>query len=550
MRWVVTLLCICIMGVESWAQNDICFRVNMKDAVDRELFVPAEGDRVILRGNFCGWVGNKWVLRDLDGDGIYLGVFTLPGDPGTEIEYKYLVLKGDSTVFWEWQPEPENAPFGNRRLTLTGNAQNTGKALLTIDRYDLAAVGMPVVFTVEELQKDFARFREALEEDHCCLYEMTEKAEMDALFDQQNSLLTRPMQPHEFYMVLAPISARIGCGHSSLWMSQAYWTYAQGKLLPLELQMMDGYAVVTGYSGAEQPVPLGSIVLELDGRPMKELVAELAAEYSADAFNEHFRISQVARRFPMLYARRYGLRGAYNVNYALPGRKTSADALLRGTNPEDVAENIWGEPKLEFELREQQSLAILTINSFGYYDRVPFFTGFIDSCFQVIKKHGVRNLVLDLRGNDGGDPFCAAPLFSYLEDKPYPYFAAEYGKYARLAEPVPVAENAFRGNLITLIDGRCFSTTGHLVALLKYHGIGRLVGSETGGTYICNAATDELHLSNSRLMQFVSRSSFAAAVKNMDRKHGVQPEIEVRQHYKEYLAGRDSVMERALSLAK
>lgn len=550
MRWVITLLCLCILGVESWAQNDICFRVDMKDALDRELFMPAEGDQVILRGNFTGWVGNRMELRDLDGDGIYAGVFTLKGDPGTEIEYKYLILKSDSTVFWEWQPEPENAPFGNRRLTLTGNAQNSGKAVLTVDRYDLAAVGMPVHFTVKELREDFNEFRETLENDHCCFYEMTDKAEMDAVFDQQEALLTHPMQPHEFFDVLAPISARIGCGHSSLWMSEAYWTYAQGKLFPLQLKMMDGYAVVIGYHGDDQPVPLGSIVLEVNGRPMKEIVAELAAEYAADAFNEHFRLSQVARRFAMLFARQYGFQGSYAVKYALPGRKTSADANLYGVDPEYVGEDIWVKPKLEFTVHEEKSAAVLTVNSFSYYDRVLFFTGYIDSCFQVIKEKQVRNLILDLRGNDGGDPFCAAPLFSYLARNAVPYFAEEYGKYAPLAAPVPVADHAFAGNLFTLIDGRCFSTTGHFVALLDYHGIGTFVGSETGGTYTCNAATDELHLDNSRLMQYVPRATFAAAVTDMDRNRGVLPDVEVQQHYKDYLEGKDTVLEHALTLIK
>jgi len=144
-------------------------------------------------------------------------------------------------------------------------------------------------------------------------------------------------------------------------------------------------------------------------------------------------------------------------------------------------------PELGFEVIEERSTAIMTIQTFIYYDRVPMFKEFLESCFQEIHEKKIANLILDLRGNDGGDPFCAVPLFSYLENESVPYFAEPYGKYSSLAEQIPLAENHFTGNLFTLIDGRCFSTNGHFCSLLKYHKIGKFIGTEGGATYKCNA---------------------------------------------------------------
>jgi hypothetical protein len=52
----------------------------------------------------------------------------------------------------------------------------------------------------------------------------------------------------------------------------------------------------------------------------------------------------------------------------------------------------------------------------------------------------------------------------------------------RLIKP---ARNKFSGTMYVLIDGGCFSTTGHLCSLLRYHGIGTFIGEETAGSFAC-----------------------------------------------------------------
>jgi len=191
----------------------------------------------------------------------------------------------------------------------------------------------------------------------------------------------------------------------------------------------------------------------------------------------------------------------------------------------------------------------MTISSFIYYDRVDYFKGFLDSCFTLIKEKNIENLILDLRKNDGGDPFCAIPLFSYLEHEPVPYFAEPYGRYAEFANPIPMAEKRFTGNLYTLLDGRCFSTNGHFCALLKYHKIGKFVGTESGATYTCNAGRDLMvRLNNTRFMLYFGRSSFAVAVEGMDQREPIKPDYPVHETIQDLLEGRDVYMETAMKL--
>ena len=407
-------------------------------------------------------------------------------------------------------------------------------------------------YSVQELQEDFQQMRQTLEEDHANIYEYTNKETFDKLFEQQYKLIDQPMSLNEFFKLLTPITARVGCGHTNLWMPNEYWNSGYNKLFPLQIKLIDGYAVVIGDYNSKSLVPTGSIVLVINGISIDDIIKEMKLNYSADAMNENFILSQIERRFSMIYARRFGFPEKFTVTYALPGRKTSETAELNPANIQAVRVVVFenfNHPELGFEVIEGKSTAIMTIQTFIYYDRVPMFKEFLKKCFKEIHEKKIANLILDLRGNDGGDPFCAAPLFSYLEHEPVPYFAESYGKYSSLAKSIPLAESHFTGNLFTLIDGRCFSTNGHFCSLLKYHKIGKFVGTEGGATYKCNAGRNmEIHLKNSRIMLFLGRSTYVAAVENMDKTHGILPDYFIKQTYRDFLAGKDTVMDYTLEL--
>ena len=236
----------------------------------------------------------------------------------------------------------------------------------------------------------------------------------------------------------------------------------------------------------------------------------------------------------------------------MPDRKTKEVAELLPARLESVRAVVFANfnhPELTLELIEEKNTAVMTIKTFIYYDRVQYFESYIDSCFNVIHDKKIENLILDLRGNDGGDPFCAVPLFSNLEPEPFPYYAEPYGKYSELSHPIPLAEKHFTGNLFTLMDGRCFSTNGHFCSLLKYHKIGKFIGTESGSTYKCNAGKNtKLHLSNTSIMLYFGRSTFAAAVKGMDKTKPIIPDYPVKETYQNYINGKDVFMETALKL--
>lgn len=529
------------------AQNIICFKVDINKAIKCGLFSPQENDTIIIRGSFNGWVGNDFSLEDKDNDGIYEQTFEIKSDSGVTHEFKYLILKSDGKILWEKQPNRQNKPHGCRILKSANNIIDE----FDFDNYCLGVIGKEVTFSVEQMQDDFIQFRKTLEEQHCCLYEYTDKQKLDNLFDYQYSLIKKPLNPNEFFKILTPTTAKIGCGHTTVWMPGGYWDLGQNNLFPLQLRFIGDYLVITGNYGDSTMIPEGSILQEINDIPITEIVEEMRVNYSADAFNIHFINAQIERRFSLIYARRFGFADKFKVKYALPGRKTSKTSEVlpaSNTSVKSVVFSNFNHPPLKMEIYDDKT-AIITIPTFVYYDRVRYFTNFIDSCFTVIKDKSINNLILDLRGNDGGDPFCAAPLFSYLQNKPQPYFSQPYGKYSELANPISLPYNHFTGNLYTIIDGRCFSTNAHFCSLLKYHNIGKFVGTESGATYTCNAGKKGIEkLHHSGIQLYFGRSSFATAVKGMDKSKPIIPDYYVKETYKDLLSRKDVAIEKILNL--
>jgi hypothetical protein len=394
----------------------------------------------------------------------------------------------------------------------------------------------------QALQEDFRQFREILENNHCCLYEYTSKTRIDSMFDAHYRLIDQEMKFNDFFMLLAPITAKIGCMHTATWMPGRYFISKPEMMFPLTLSLIDEKIVVNGSYRPINEVPRGSILLEINKIPVENILNQLRKITSADALNPYFINAQMMTRFSLFYASVFGLPDQYEIKYLLPGNGEPENKILTPTDHESVRKVVFSNfngPPLGFQMLAEKNTAIMTVPTFIYYDTVEYFQHFMDSCFHLIRKTGIDNLILDVRGNGGGDPFCSSILFSYLQKSPVPYFAEAYGKYATLADPLPVPEDLFTGNLYVLIDGSCGSTNGHFCALLKYHKIGKFIGTPSGATYKCNAGKDtEFRLSNTQIIITVGRSTYAAAVKDMV-KTAILPDITVKETYDDFLENRD-----------
>ena len=409
------------------------------------------------------------------------------------------------------------------------------------------------LFSVGELQADFKQFREFLEESHPQLYRFTSRQQFDSLFEAHYRLTNRSMTTQEFYCILIPLVAKVGCGHTSLWSPDGYWDTAPERMFPLGVHAMDGQLYVIHSYHQSSPVKYGSRIVSVNGNDARDLVGEMLENIWSDGFIATKRYRRLNQVFPYLYALNFGFPEGFEIVVQEDGkeRKIRMEPLPRKviTAHRDslVASGAIRKEDLHLELADHGT-ALLTIRTFAYYDDNKGFNRFIDSSFQVIHEGRIKHLILDLRGNDGGDPVCSSHLLSYLQQKPVIYFSRPYGRYTRLNKPIPMADHPFTGDQYYLIDGMCFSTTGHLTSLLKYYEWGTFIGEEAGATYTCNDASHDTYLKNTGFRLQSARYSFATAVTGFPLNRGILPDHPVRETVDDVISGKDAILGYTLDL--
>ena len=117
-----------------------------------------------------------------------------------------------------------------------------------------------------------------------------------------------------------------------------------------------------------------------------------------------------------------------------------------------------------------------------------------------------------------------------------------------MKKPITPKDNRFTGSLYVLQDGGSFSTTGHLLSLIKYHQLGVIVGDTSGGSFRCNGCYNDLILPNSKLNLMYSRCTYQTAVKGYGLEAGVPPDIYFKPDVFDLIENRDIVVEKVISI--
>jgi hypothetical protein len=408
----------------------------------------------------------------------------------------------------------------------------------------------------EILRKDLEEIKNILVTNHPAPYQFTGKEAFDKFYNEQLKKLNRPMNLGEYFLIAAPLVESLHCGHTWIRLPDDFWDNDEAVFFPLGLVFSDKKAY-TAKSVNTNTIPEGSEIMSVNKIPISDIIESTKRLVNSDARSKTGKLANFGHSFPDLFALQYGNHDGYEINFIPPGstqiHKQRVQPVSRKTAWENsvsaLAGSISGENELQIQIEKNKDLAVMSIRTFGYYDNQQKFYDFLDTAFEQIHHSAVPTLILDLRNNSGGDPICAARLLSYLERQPAPYFAYAYDGYEALSQPIPVAEkNAFGGNLYVLINGGCFSTTGHICALLKYSGRATFVGEETGGTYECNDNHISVQTSATHLNINVARMTYTTAVNGLSRETGIIPDYPVDPTINDFLAGRDAVKQFAVEL--
>jgi hypothetical protein len=412
-------------------------------------------------------------------------------------------------------------------------------------------------YAPEALKKDYQVFRHTLEAWHPSLYWYTSRDSMNYYFEKGYSGLNDSMTEPQFRTVLSLVIARIRCGHTSVSASKPYYRYldtARLRQFPLILKFWnDTMVVAANLNRQDTLLKRGTLIYSINGLTARQLTDTLFPYVVTDGYNltGKYQYLSTGLHFSSWYRDVLGFSHGFIISYrdtantmrytAIPvydpledtTRKSLGRVLLPGTGQTRPGPVQRVRPPSRRDRRKRELLltrnlqvdtstrtAFLTLNTF---ERGNHLKGFFRESFRTIRDRQVKNLVIDVRSNGGGDAALSTRLTRYLIDKKFKladslYTIRRSSRYDQYIEHgylydfltffassrhsdgyyhfgyferhyySPFKKDHFDGAIYLLTGGNSFSATCLFAGSLKGQSNVTLVGEETGGGYYGNTA--------------------------------------------------------------
>jgi hypothetical protein len=370
------------------------------------------------------------------------------------------------------------------------------------------------LFSIDELKEDFNYWRDKLERKNPMLYYYNSKSEVDRFLDSLFALIDHPMSDLEFYNLVSPATFFLKDVHSGIQASPVMYHHIVNhpSILPIDIVWLNQGAYVSVSDSLNQ-IKRGSQVLSINGVDISHIVRSSIERMPNDGYSIANSIFNVSTNFWMIYHRIYDFNETYKIEYINElGAKDTIE--LKGSNWRTLWELRKGMdrpmfkddvPLITLEFIDTMKTAILRVRSFDnnlFKDsKQGKFDPQIKAAIKQIQDSQASNLILDIRGNGGGDPLNGKLILKYLLDKKFtitqelrvvkkeesedfyertkktwlPFFGL--GKF----KPY---KNQFKGEVYVLIDGGTSSAAGEFSGVLKREKNVEFIGSEAGGNPI------------------------------------------------------------------
>ena len=326
-------------------------------------------------------------------------------------------------------------------------------------------------FSKEQLQKDYTLLRNILEKKHPALYWYTPKDSMNYYFDSIYHVISDSMTELQFgWKVLAPLTNKIHCGHTSFGMSKSWNKNIRGKRVPsfpLFLKIWGDTMVLTGNLHRKDSLfKRGTLITSVNGVSNKELISQMMQYLPLDGYSDNVNYIRLSSNFPLYHRYIFGIYNNYSVGY-IDANGIKKTAFLPMYNP--LLDTTWRRQRLVKVQRPSRkkiknervesartliidtalSTATIVLNTFSNGESLHL-RSFIKESFKKISQQNIAHLVIDLRSNGGGDVPIYVKLLQYIRHTKFKVADTAYAVAKNLS---PFSANIKQGffNNLTLL---------------------------------------------------------------------------------------------------
>jgi hypothetical protein len=385
-----------------------------------------------------------------------------------------------------------------------------------------------------------------------------------------------------FFRMVNPILTKIRCGHTKFFppMKGFPFYFFTDHLLPAIVRFDNSGRLLVTRSG--YPEAVGKYVKRINGQSIDSVLNALRTQQFTDAYGQTSADAQIQQYFSAWYAD-FVQSGNGPFTMVLTDDKGAATTVeMAGISAEAWqvlnrnASYLTGHNHLSFP---SDTVARLRIATFYPPQGDKYFRRFLDSAFVQIGSRKVRRLIIDVRGNEGGNDALGKHLYAHIARRDFRYYDRIEVKVKRKKE-VPDRGNAYlprfiglarwfirkdaqgrllfkkhqnlgvhrphrqayTGNVTFLMDGLSYSVTSEFLAVARSENRGVFMGEESGGAYQGdNSGTFAIYkLLATGLDLGIPLAGYYMAVKpESGTPRGIMPDIIVKPSRADLLSGRD-----------
>ena len=460
-------------------------------------------------------------------------------------------------------------------------------------------------YSVSELQEDYSLLRKILEKKHPSLYWYSSKDSMDMYFDKYFRAIKDSMTEQQFgWKIIAPLTDKIHCGHTSFGMSKAYNNWAANKRFPSFPLFMkfwnDTMVVTTNLNRKDSVLKRGTLITSVNGLDNSVLKDYLFGYMTEDGSANNVNYIRLSSNFPYYHRNVFGISKNYAVRYIdssgkersimVPVFEQRRDSTQKSRPAQPVQKDKKGLRKKRLlgmrslAIDTTSNTAIITLNTFSSGGLRKFFR----QTFRYIRKAGISNVVLDLRSNGGGRINLSTLLTRYVSRRNFKVADTSFavtkslGPYSRYIKSgfinnlglffltkknndslyhfghwerkiyKPKIKNHFGGNLYVLVNGSTFSASAIFCNAVKGQPGIILAGEEAGGGWYGNNGIliHDIILPNTHLRVRLPLFRLVQYHHVPKDGRGVVPDVYIGTDYSALMQGIDKKMQVVMQLIK
>ncbi len=461
-----------------------------------------------------------------------------------------IILLGSGQDGEKVEPIRKTITFTNDTLTMLKETKTPWqfRHIYTLKR--VVENNLPAnVYSAQQLQADFAVFKKTLIAIHPAIYRYNTPESLEKDFTELGANLNKPMAESEFFVLISQFTNKIKCGHTY---ANPYnqsdnlkeRLFNRKNYLPFYFKIIDGKMIITA-NASSKSISTGSEITKINGAAVKEIVEKLLTVTKADGNStiEHRLNSLELTRFE---AERYALFDIYfplffplkddiltieaidfatkkltefQVPTMTKDERTAETAKRDGVSP--TYDDGW-----KFEIQDNSTGYLKIENSITWRLKTIKFKEFLANAFAELRAKNIKNLIIDLRGNGGGDMDVGFELSRYSAKTKLGVYAeskrlvrnvaaqTDLAKYLdtysdelkfAVKNGVPAANfkefdstyfeiigrenyprvepyaNNFRGKTFIIVDSSNASATFQFLDYVKTNRLAKIVGQTSGG---------------------------------------------------------------------